>query len=97
MIANSAFLAAMVICGMWHGPAFHFTVWGAYHGILLNVYHAYDRWRTRRRGGRIPEPRLATQIVACLFTFHLVAIGWVWFVCDFDRALHVIARLLLLR
>ena len=28
-------LAAMVICGLWHGPAWNFAIWGLYHGLGL--------------------------------------------------------------
>jgi len=28
-------LAAMALCGLWHGPAWHFVVWGVFHGVLL--------------------------------------------------------------
>jgi alginate O-acetyltransferase complex protein AlgI len=33
-VAN-AFIA-MAICGLWHGPSWHFVVWGIYHGLGLS-------------------------------------------------------------
>ncbi len=32
--------ASMVICGFWHGAAWTFIIWGAYHGIML-LLHRY--------------------------------------------------------
>jgi alginate O-acetyltransferase complex protein AlgI len=29
-------LAAMAICGLWHGPAWNFVAWGIYHGLGLS-------------------------------------------------------------
>jgi alginate O-acetyltransferase complex protein AlgI len=81
-------LVAMTLCGLWHGAAWHFAVWGAYHGVLLNGY----RWWTRRR----PVARLPVWIgrpAATLLTFHLVCVGWVLFVCDLSRAAVVLRRM----
>ncbi len=30
-----ASLATMLLCGLWHGAAWTFVIWGAYHGVLL--------------------------------------------------------------
>lgn len=30
-------IAAMLICGLWHGPEWNFAVWGLYHGVGLSV------------------------------------------------------------
>jgi alginate O-acetyltransferase complex protein AlgI len=30
-------LAAMLLCGLWHGPAWHFAAWGLWHGVGLAV------------------------------------------------------------
>jgi alginate O-acetyltransferase complex protein AlgI len=30
-------LIAMVLCGLWHGPSWHFAVWGIYHGVGLSI------------------------------------------------------------
>jgi alginate O-acetyltransferase complex protein AlgI len=28
-------MISMVLCGLWHGAAWNFLIWGAYHGVLL--------------------------------------------------------------
>jgi alginate O-acetyltransferase complex protein AlgI len=88
---------SMTICGLWHGAAFHFMVWGMYHGIMLNLYRLWQNLRARWFGPRVGAPSMMGQVVAALFTFHVVCIGWVLFVCDIDKAFAMIGRLLLLR
>jgi len=62
--------ATMLLGGLWHGAAWTFVLWGAYHGAWL----ALHRWWSERG----PAPRTAPWIRR-LVTFHLVAFGWVLF------------------
>jgi len=34
-------LIAFALCGLWHGPAWNFVVWGLYHGVGLFCTHYY--------------------------------------------------------
>jgi alginate O-acetyltransferase complex protein AlgI len=61
-------LLTMLIGGLWHGAAWTFVVWGAYHGLLLAVYRRFARYWD-------PLPRLVRQ----LGMFLLVVVGWVFF------------------
>ena len=36
-------LVAFGLCGLWHGPAWHFVVWGIYHGAGLAISATYER------------------------------------------------------
>lgn len=90
-------LVSMTLCGLWHGAAFHFMVWGMYHGIALNVYRFYQVARARLRWPPLGQRHVALRVLSVLFTFHFVCIGWVLFVCELDKAWMIIARLLLLR
>lgn len=40
-VANG--LIAFGLCGLWHGPAWHFVVWGGWHGVGLAVNATYAR------------------------------------------------------
>jgi alginate O-acetyltransferase complex protein AlgI len=31
-------MISMVLCGLWHGAAWNFLIWGAYHGVLLSAH-----------------------------------------------------------
>lgn len=62
--------AVMLLGGLWHGAAWTFVIWGAFHGILL----AIERGIGGAGGIRgLPRP---LQVV---FTFVLVLISWVFF------------------
>jgi alginate O-acetyltransferase complex protein AlgI len=61
-------MITMLLGGLWHGAAWTFVIWGAYHGALLCL--------TRAAGQRLEAvPVLARQVG----TFLLVVIGWVFF------------------
>jgi alginate O-acetyltransferase complex protein AlgI len=34
-------LVAFSLCGLWHGPAWNFVLWGLYHGLGLSISNAY--------------------------------------------------------
>jgi alginate O-acetyltransferase complex protein AlgI len=83
-------LVSMTLCGLWHGAAMHFALWGLYHGVMLNLYRLWERVRGPRAGPAHPLARA----FGTFLTFHVVCIGWVLFVCDTRRALVVLPRLL---
>lgn len=58
--------------GFWHGAAWTFIIWGIYHGLFL-VLERMFLLRVLEKIGRIP---------ATLFTFLVVAVGWIFFRAD---------------
>jgi len=43
-------LTTMTLCGLWHGAAWHYVLWGTFHGVLLLSYHLIGkagRWRPK--------------------------------------------------
>jgi alginate O-acetyltransferase complex protein AlgI len=60
-------MITMVLGGLWHGAAWTFEAWGAFHGAGLVGEHAL--------GGRIRAPAWLRWAV----TFHLVVFGWILF------------------
>ncbi len=70
----------MVIGGLWHGASWLFILWGAWHGILLVLHKIYRRLIPEREHGTVVHNLL--HIGSTLLTFHLVAIGWVFFRAD---------------
>jgi alginate O-acetyltransferase complex protein AlgI len=63
-------IVVMILCGLWHGPAWTFVIWGAWHGLLL----ARERHRSAvRQKQRVPQP------LAVAGTMILVMVGWVVF------------------
>lgn len=79
----AATMIAMTLCGLWHGAAWTFVVWGAMHGAGLLVVHLWQG-----AGGRMPAP------MAWLVTMMFVLVGWVLFRApDFAHAGQVLAAM----
>jgi D-alanyl-lipoteichoic acid acyltransferase DltB (MBOAT superfamily) len=66
-------IVTMLLGGLWHGAAWTFVIWGAYHGTLLATERAVGIDGVRP--GRLAARDLPRVIV----TFHLVCVGWVLF------------------
>jgi hypothetical protein len=60
-------MITMVLGGLWHGAAWTFVLWGAFHGVGLVTEHALK--------GRIRCPKWLKWLV----TFNLICFGWVLF------------------
>ena len=61
-------MITMVLGGLWHGAAWTFVLWGAFHGLGLCTEHVLgDRWT------RLPA------WLRWLVTFHLIVFGWILF------------------
>jgi alginate O-acetyltransferase complex protein AlgI len=61
-------MITMVLGGLWHGAAWTFVLWGAFHGLGLCLEHALGRWWER-----VPV------WLRWLVTFHLIVFGWILF------------------
>ena len=73
-------LLTMVIGGLWHGAAWTYVIWGAYHGLLL----AGERFMRELFPGltKIPASPWAARLlraVKILVMFHLTSLGWLFF------------------
>lgn len=58
-----------LISGLWHGASWNFVLWGAFHGTFLILDRVF-LLSLLKKIGRVP---------ATLFTFFIVALGWVVF------------------
>lgn len=57
-----------LLSGLWHGAAWGFVIWGAYHGFFLVAERIFlGKWLSRL--GK----------AAVLYTFPVVVVGWVFF------------------
>lgn len=61
-----------LLCGLWHGAAWTFVVWGIYHGVLLIL----ERLFIKDFLGRIPA------VLCHAYTMLFVIIGWTLFRAD---------------
>jgi D-alanyl-lipoteichoic acid acyltransferase DltB (MBOAT superfamily) len=69
-------MLTMLLGGLWHGAAWTFVCWGAYHGVLLVAERV---WRRRGRSARVGAARRALAVAG---TFHAVCLGWLFFRAD---------------
>jgi len=58
-----------LVSGFWHGAAWNFVFWGAYHGSLLCAERAFLLKRTEK----------INRFIRVAVTFFLVMLGWVFF------------------
>lgn len=80
----------MLLGGLWHGAAWTFVIWGAFHGGWLALHRAL-----RPRLPTFP-PRAAWvgQLLCIGLTFHGVCLGWLFFRADsLDQALMILGRM----
>jgi alginate O-acetyltransferase complex protein AlgI len=92
-------MVTMILGGLWHGAAWTFVFWGAYHGGLLTAH----QWRARRgvEGTKAEETKAEETNDGWLdvlrqraATFALVCVGWVFFRADsMETAFSLLQRL----
>ena len=71
----------MTLCGLWHGAAWTFVLWGGYHGMLLAISPRPPRQIEQPRK-RVREFRIkwtGQRIIMTVITFHIVCFGWLIF------------------
>ncbi len=66
-------MATMLLGGLWHGASWNFVLWGAYHGFLLMVCHAFG---SSRRFVSTSPVVVCGQIAV---TFAFTLFGWLLF------------------
>lgn len=65
-------LIVFLLCGLWHGAAWTFVLWGAYHGA----------WLVIERLGLGPLIARAPRLVRHCYAMLIVLLGWVLFRAD---------------
>ena len=72
-----------LLSGLWHGAAWGFIIWGAYHGSFLVLERVFlGKWLEK------------TGRFAILYTFPVVMIGWVFFKTEnFSASVNYLRRM----
>jgi len=60
-----------ILCGLWHGAAWNFLIWGIFHGSFLVLERMF-----RGRNLNFPLP------VKHIYTLSIILFGWVIFRCE---------------
>jgi alginate O-acetyltransferase complex protein AlgI len=70
---------SMLLCGLWHGAAWNFILWGGYHGLLLGL-HKFIAKRKRFLPKLIPPLNSHSQLfVKIIVTQYFIFLGWIMF------------------
>lgn len=85
-------LIVFALCGLWHGPAWHFVLWGLWHGAGLAISSSYaqllgapGRWLAAYFAG--------TPLLSWALTLLYTALGWLLFFYEPLRAWTMAAKL----
>lgn len=62
-------IVVFLASGLWHGAAWNFVIWGAFHGIFLMLDRLF-LLKVLNKAGRL---------LSVIFTFFVVVVGWVIF------------------
>lgn len=68
-------VVAFTLCGLWHGAAWNFVAWGAWHGLGLAGYRLWQRFK----GNAFTSTGPVIRVVSTIVTFHFVTLGWILF------------------
>ena len=68
----------MLLGGLWHGAAWNFVIWGAFHGLILSIYRIFDKNPEHEDpwSGKYSYTRIVLKMA---IMFVLTLIGWVIF------------------
>ncbi|WP_019029940.1 MBOAT family O-acyltransferase [Colwellia piezophila] len=82
----------MLLGGLWHGAAWTFVAWGAFHGAIITLTHYFANLPIFSRFNN--SNALAVSFVKWAMTFYLILIGWVFFrATDINSAITIIGNL----
>lgn len=66
----------MLLGGLWHGAAWKFVFWGAYHGGVMIAFKHFDSLGKRMKRSALDRcPHLFKVIIM----FHITCLGWLFF------------------
>lgn len=72
-----AILITFIICGIWHGPAWNYVLWGILHGIYLTIPLIF-----KHKGNVFAETENSysgKKIISIIITYFLIVVAWVLF------------------
>jgi alginate O-acetyltransferase complex protein AlgI len=78
-------LIAFALCGLWHGAAWNFAIWGIYHGIGVAATSAFPKEWPVQHWTFIAAGKAIGWALTALF----VMIGWLLFFFPLSRALEM--------
>lgn len=85
-------MITMLLGGLWHGAAWTFVIWGAFHGIIIMATHYLSSLKTF--APIVAAKSRSLTILKWAITFYLVLLGWVLFRANsLDSALDILVNM----
>lgn len=83
-------LITFLLCGLWHGAAINFVIWGGLHGLALVIYKfLYPKVRLGKQNNS------TKYFLSGLLTFHFIAFTWIIFrISNLDSFLIMMQKIL---
>jgi len=82
----------MLLGGLWHGAAWTFVAWGAFHGAIITLTHYLANLKIFERFNN--SNAVIVSFIKWAVTFYLILIGWVFFrATDIHSAITIIGNL----
>lgn len=72
-------IIAMSLCGLWHGAAWHFILWGTWHGIGIATLQSWISFKRKHQYLISKQPTLSYFDFNVMTNFIFVTIGWIAF------------------
>ena len=87
LLSNLGMIITFIACGMWHGEAANFLLWGAYHGIGIALLTIYQREKRKTRFAFLQKyfRSKTSAVFGILLTFNFFAFGLSLFVLDIEK------------
>lgn len=83
-------MIVFVVSGIWHGAAYTFLIWGAFHGFCMIV----ERLAYGDKIKQISEKLTFVNVLRILFTFCVVSLAWIFFrAATINDALTIIIKI----
>jgi alginate O-acetyltransferase complex protein AlgI len=71
-------IIAMGLCGLWHGSAWHFAIWGVWHGAGIAIWRLWTQFKRNHRKLAKASDAKWFQYMSVFITFVFVSIGTWW-------------------
>lgn len=86
---------AMSLIGLWHGPSWHFVLFGFYSGLGIVGYYAIRPWLARLKSALPKYPRMLFGVATVFLYFQMLLVGFVFFRAQsVGGGFHILSRLL---
>jgi len=82
----------MLLGGLWHGAAWTFVAWGAFHGLIITATHYLSERKALLGFSQSTTPWV--KLLQWAMTFYLVLLSWVFFRANsMDSAWNIMAAM----